>query len=322
MMTVRDFEAKQVVFITLKEKEKISFRNDNIVVKDKEGVIKYQITCYKIFALFVIGHFTLTSGIIQRSHKFGFPIFLMTMYMKLYENFGGRTEGNTLLRRHQYTYEGIGIGKHILENKVVCQRETLNKLRKKSSEQKEAIRKLDGYIDDIRCYEGDLDGLLGYEGSAARIYFRNFFDNVEWKGRQPRVKVDYINSTLDIGYTVLFNIIDAMLRVYGFDTYYGVLHRQFYMRKSLVCDIMEPFRPLIDAQVRKAINLQQCKEEDFELINGQYLLKWKMNGQYIKFLTESILERKNEIFLYVQQFYRSMMKGKSPGEYPVFVQNP
>ena len=212
--------------------------------------------------------------------------------------------------------------KHILENKVVCQRETLNKLRKKSSEQKEAIRKLDGYIDDIRCYEGDLDGLLGYEGSAARIYFRNFFDNVEWKGRQPRVKVDYINSTLDIGYTVLFNIIDAMLRVYGFDTYYGVLHRQFYMRKSLVCDIMEPFRPLIDAQVRKAINLQQCKEEDFELINGQYLLKWKMNGQYIKFLTESILERKNEIFLYVQQFYRSMMKGKSPGEYPVFVQNP
>ena len=145
MMTVRDFEAKQVVFITLKEKEKISFRNDNIVVKDKEGAIKYQITCYKIFALFVIGYFTLTSGIIQRSHKFGFPIFLMTMSMKLYENFGGRTEGNTLLRRHQYTCEGIGIGKHILENKVVCQRETLNKLRKKSSEQKEAIRKLDGY---------------------------------------------------------------------------------------------------------------------------------------------------------------------------------
>ena len=81
---------------------------------------------------------------------------------------------------------------------------------------------------------------------------------------------------------------------------------------------MEPFRPLIDAQVRKAVNLQQCKEEDFQVINGQYLLKWKLNGQYIKFLMEGILIHKREIFLYVQQFYRSMMKGKRPEEYPVF----
>ena len=59
--------------------------------------------------------------------------------------------------------------------------------------------------------------------------------------------------TLDIGYTMLFNIVDAMLQIYGFDTYYGVFHRCFYMRKSLVCDIMEPMRPIIDYEIRKAI---------------------------------------------------------------------
>ncbi len=43
-----------------------------------------------------------------------------------------------------------------------------------------------------------------------------------------------------------------MLYIYGFDVFCGVLHRQFYMRKSLVCDVIEPFRPIIDLQIRKA----------------------------------------------------------------------
>ena len=80
-----------------------------------------------------------------------------------------------------------------------------------------------------------------------------YFDNVQWNGRKPRIKSDYVNVVLDIGYTMLFNIVDAMLQVYGFDTYYGVFHKCFYMRKSLVCDIMEPIRPIIDYEVRKAI---------------------------------------------------------------------
>ena len=91
-----------------------------------------------------------------------------------------------------------------------------------------------------------------------------YFDNVQWNGRKPRIKSDYVNVVLDIGYTMLFNIVDAMLQVYGFDTYYGVFHKCFYMRKSLVCDIMEPIRPIIDYEVRKAINLGQCKIDDFE----------------------------------------------------------
>ena len=97
-----------------------------------------------------------------------------------------------------------------------------------------------------------------------------YFDNVQWNGRKPRIKSDYVNVVLDIGYTMLFNIVDAMLQVYGFDTYYGVFHKCFYMRKSLVCDIMEPIRPIIDYEVRKAINLGQCKIE--YIVDYSYIL--------------------------------------------------
>ena len=38
-----------------------------------------------------------------------------------------------------------------------------------------------------------------------------YFDNVQWNGRKPRIKSDYVNVVLDIGYTMLFNIVDAML---------------------------------------------------------------------------------------------------------------
>ena len=55
---------------------------------------------------------------------------------------------------------------------------------------------------------------------------------------------------MDIGYTYLFNFIDALLRLYGFDTYLGFYHKEFYQRKSLVCDVVEPFRCIIDKNTK------------------------------------------------------------------------
>ena len=117
---------------------------------------------------------------------------------------------------------------------------------------------------------------------------------------------------------MLFNIVDAILQVYGFDTYYGVFHKCFYMRKSLVCDIMEPMRPIIDYQVRKAINLEQCKVEDFDAYNNRWVLKYKNSPEYVKFLMKAILDYKEEIFIYIQSYYRYFMKRKSASELPRF----
>lgn len=99
MMTLPDFEKKQIIFVFLIQGEKISFNNDNLIVVDKEDRVKLQTTCYRIFMLCIVGSFTLTSGIIQRSHKFGFPIFLMTGSLKVYDKFGSKMEGNVILRR-------------------------------------------------------------------------------------------------------------------------------------------------------------------------------------------------------------------------------
>jgi CRISPR-associated protein Cas1 len=133
-------------------------------------------------------------------------------------------------------------------------------IRNKNELLQDAIRLLDEHIEKLKSQQLGLNQIMGLEGSAARTYFSQMFNMVVWNGRKARIKPDYINASLDIGYTILFNVIDALLNVYGFDEYYGVLHRCFYMRKSLVCDLQEPFRPIIDYATRKAVNLKQIKE--------------------------------------------------------------
>lgn len=252
----------------------------------------------------------------MRSKKFGFSICLMTTTFKVYEIIGARMEGNTLLRRHQYEYTENDIGRKIEQNKIFNQKNALQKIRSKSDYVKEGISLLDEMVNKLDSQMEYLE-IMGIEGNAARVYFPRIFDNVKWNGRKPRIKNDYVNVTLDIGYTMLFNIVDAMLQIYGFDTYYGVFHRCFYMRKSLVCDIMEPMRSIIDYEIRKAINLGQCKKIDFQEYDKRWVLKYNCNAAYVQFLMNAILDYKDDIFLYVQKYYRYFMKNEV-GEFPMF----
>lgn len=318
MLSSTDFKKKQIVFLFTNQGDKLSFLNDNVVVKDREGTIKYQSTCYRLFMLCVVGDISITTGLIKRSKKFQFSICLMTSTFKLYEVIGARMEGNTLLRMRQYEYDKLDIGKKIEENKISNQIRALKKTRVNNQYVQEGIQMLEEMQDKLSKSSDYLE-IMGIEGNAARVYFPRIFENIRWGGRKPRIKNDYVNVTLDIGYTMLFNIVDAILQVYGFDTYYGVFHKCYYMRKSLVCDLMEPMRPIIDYAVRKAINLGQCKEEHFEKIGTRWALKWKNNPQYIQFLMEAILDNKDDIFTYIQSYYRYFMKRKSIEDIPTII---
>ena len=314
------FEKKNLVFVFTMEGDKISFKNDNILVRDADGDTKLQTTCYRVFALFIVGHLTITTPLIEKSKKFGFPIFLMTPSFRTYDVIGHKVEGNYLLRRIQYANSDLTIAKHLVRNKIENQIMTMDKCLGKDDRLRHDMELLRGYANSVTNYVGDdVQALMGIEGVASKAYFRNIFDMEDWTGRKPRMKMDYINSTLDIGYTILFNIVDAMLNLYGFDNFVGVYHREFYMRRSLVCDMVEPFRPLIDWKVRTAVHLGQCKKEDFILVDGRYNLNIVKNKDYLAFLAKPLLENKMEMFGYFQSYYRSFMKHKDISEYPKFI---
>lgn len=317
MMSRQDFMKKHIIYVFTMDGEKVSFSNDNLVVRDSGGNVKLQTTCYRIFSLCIIGHITLTSGIIQRSHKFGFTIVLMTPSMRVIDVMGNQTEGNTLLRRLQYESRGTELGKHVIRNKILNQISVLDMQRTNDQELKHCKENLASLMSSLEEYD-DVRSIMGVEGTAARMYFSCNFRSEDWNGRKPRIKTDFINSTLDIGYTILFNYVDSFLRLYGFDTYHGILHTEYYLRKSLVCDMVEPFRPLIDWQVRKSINLKQCRPEHFNVVDGRYLLSIEHNKDYVRFLSKPLIDNREEMFLYFQSFYRSFIRSKDVCDYPVF----
>ncbi len=109
----------------------LSFRNDNLIIKEDEGKIRYQVSCHRLFALLIVGHATITSGLLQRAKKFGFSIQLLTHGLRTYGGWYGAVEGNTLLRSKQYNYDEVALANYIIIQKIERQILILKKRRKK-----------------------------------------------------------------------------------------------------------------------------------------------------------------------------------------------
>ena len=318
MLSLPDFKEKQIILALLSHGEKLSFRNDNIVIKDKEGKIKHQSSCYRLFALFVVGHITVTTGLLQRAKKFGFSIIFMSHSLKPYASWNAGAEGNVLLRRRQYNYGSSSIARKLVANKIHNQIGVLQKIRKKDDKIKTTIKSLKICKQKVLLSSIMEKELLGLEGIAGKIYFQALFKDFGWLARRPRTKMDITNCLMDIGYTLLFNFMESLLCLYGFDIYKGVYHKEFYQRKSLVCDLIEPFRPLIDYRIRKAFHLGQIKANDFTVFQGQYRIFGKKSQPYLIFFIEELISHKVDIFLYVQSYYRSFIKDRPIDSYPFF----
>lgn len=317
-MSTRDFEHKQIAFVFTTEGEKISFKNDNLIVSDTDGKIKHQSTCYRLFALFICGDYCVTTGMLERSQKFGFTIVFMTPNLRITAIMPSKAEGNVLLRKKQYEYKDSCIGAYIISNKIHNQCAVLKKKRNKSQNEKDAIKNLETYEKEVLKPGLSTAEIMGLEGMSAKLYFKTLFSEYDWKAREPRAKRDKINTLMDIGYTILFNFVNALLEMYGFDVYVGVLHTQFFHRKSLVCDLEEPFRPIVDRTIVKALNLGQINDKDFWKNQNQFILPWKNSKKYIGILLDAIMAYKSEIFIYLQSYYRAFIRNKPVEEFPVF----
>lgn len=317
MLSHPDFKEKNIVLVFADDKQYFSFKNDNLIVKDKEDKVLLQTTCYRMLALWIVGHCALSSGLMERSKKFGFPILLLSYNFRCIGVWNAPTEGNFLLRKKQYRYDDWTIGKHLIKNKIESQIQTLKGIRKKTKSCKEAIVSLKTYQSQLPTASA-LSDIMGIEGIASRLYFEHWFDTLPWNGRRPRTKIDPINVLLDMGYTYLFYLVENLLHLYGFDVYQGVYHRNFYHRKSLVCDLQEPFRCIVDRQIKKAFALGQIKEDDFLFEKGRFRLRPNKSKEYSRWLLQALLAYKSDLFLYCQGYYRCFIREMPITEYPFF----
>lgn len=319
MMTINDFKYKQPIFyFSSKTKAKLKFKLDNIIItKEEDGSIIQQQSCHNTLCLCVIGNISFTNVILQKAQKYGFPVIFLSRSLKQQGYFHNRAEGNFLLRQKQYLNKDkdLPIAQQIITQKIHNQTQLLKDLRYKAEADKIAIEKLT-HFQPINCQNEK--ELLGIEGNASKVFFSAYFRTLNWQGRQPRCKKDINNLLLDIGYTYLFNFVETITAIYGFDIYCGVYHKFFYQRKSLICDLVEPFRCIIDRRLRKMHSLKQIHKDDFFFHQGQFKLEYKKQSHYTKIFMNEILDYKEDIFLFIQSYYRWYMKGKTIEQFPLF----
>jgi len=317
MLSKNDFNFRKIIIIHASDGYKVSCKNENLIILDPENNLVLQNSCYRIQALWIIGHSQISSGILERSKKFAFPIYILSVNLRNIGIWNSGAEGNTLLRKIQYQYTSIELGKYIIINKIENQLHLLKSIRQKPLSLKDNINNILSYKDSILSCNS-IPEIMGYEGMASKIFFNHWFFEMDWQGRKPRTKINPINVVLDMGYTYLFYFVENMLNLYGFDIYKGVYHQAFYHRKSLVCDIVEPFRCIVDRTVLKAFHQGQFKEGDFSKINHQYKLDNKKIKYYNGWLIQGIMEYKESIFDYVQTYYRSFIREKGIDSFPFF----
>ena len=319
MLSLPDFKYKQTaIHISGGSREKLRFKADNIIIEDEAGKIIFQHSCHRIFALLIIGETTLSTPAIHNAVRFGFPIIIMNRNMKVVARINSGAEGNTLLRQKQYILDEnkrLEIAKALIKLKIRNQASLLSQLRYLSEEDRQVCAELKNCNADTVKSASEL---LGMEGNASKLFFNAYFRPLKWQRRAPRCRQDINNLLLDIGYTYLFNFIEGLLCIYGFDVYCGVYHTFFYQRKSLVCDIIEPFRCIIDRRLRKAHNLGQIDDKDFFIQDHHYNLQWKCQQKYIRLFMKDIIDEKESLFIFCRDYYRWFMKQLPIEEFPEY----
>lgn len=274
----------------------------------------------KILALFVIGHFILTTPLIDKCKRYGIALIVMKPNLRPIFYWADAAEANYLLRKRQHEYYDydLSVARHIVHNKIANQMAALLKTRKRDEATTATINLCRVSMNEVASTT-HYDQLMGVEGNVSKAYFAAYFQSLNWQGRHPRMKTDPLNVVLDIGYTLLFNFVECFLRMFGFDLYIGVYHRLWFKRKSLVCDIMEPFRCIIDHTVLLAFHRKQFSEKDFCCIKQEYHLKHERCAVYYQVFFNSLIAHKSDIFKYVQSYYRCFMGRKSISIYPTFL---
>ena len=112
--------------------------------------------------------------------------------------------------------------------------------------------------------------LLGLESRVAHSYFNEYtkhfdsdygFDSRHGMGLKMTNQHagDIVNALLNYGYTVLAGEITKFVNALGLDSYFGFYHKSHTSFQSLIYDIIEPFRTLVDYAVYKFCQKHQKK---------------------------------------------------------------
>ena len=211
MFTNKDIEFRGVYVINCLTDRDLRVSGGELLLEDlQEKRVLTKLPFQKILALFVVGHIRITTPLIEKCKKHNVALVVMKPTLRPVFYWADSAEANFLIRQRQYAFSkaDISVARIIVANKIANHKSLLQKTRKKDDLTVMAMEKCD-VCQDAALNATEYTELMGIEGRMAKLFFTAYFQDMGWVGRKPRIKSDYINATLDIGYTHLFNFIEC-----------------------------------------------------------------------------------------------------------------
>jgi CRISP-associated protein Cas1 len=306
-MSKTQINTKQICTLICNEggSEKIFLENSNLIF-NVENRTKLKIPLNKILFVQIVSRVTITSVLIEQLSYNNIPVFFCNNNFVPSASIEPiQNNSHYQLKQKQFQIRQSNNDSKIIAKKLIFQKilNQIKNLQKSKQITNQLATQINQRIQNQLSKADSIESLMGIEGSFSKSYFENLFGDYNWKGRQPRVKADPYNYLLDIGYTYLFNYIQSILYFKGFEVTVGVLHTMHYQRKSLVCDLMEPWRYLIDYELYRAIKLKKFNSDDFEFVEQKTKIKnYKLLAKYLDMFCKVLTDNSDVIYESINNF--------------------
>ena len=288
-----------------------------ISLKDK----KTEISARRIHSVLITtgAHFSTDS--IQLAIEHNIDIVLLDKYGTPYGRFwSGRMGSSAAIRRAQFTIaeneQGLNIVKEWLKtklnNQVLFIKELYHHRKDKKSLFEPAIELINKNQIIIESLKGSVteqrQKLLGLEGSSASAYWSVLGKlppaPFQFDKRSQNPATDPVNAMINYAYGVLYSKVERGCIIAGLDPYVGFLHTDRYNKKSLVFDLIEPFRIFADRVVLKLFTGRKCRESMFRKDSSSAIVLEKS-------AKELLITRLND---YLEESVRYKIKSSKTGK--------
>ena len=152
-------------------------------------------------------------------------------------------------------------------------------------------------------YEVKLNDESNREGHAAKVYFNALFGKAFSRGEE-----NVINAALNYGYSILLSAFNREVVALGYITQMGIFHNNIFNYFNLSCDLMEPFRPIVDEAVFQ-MELKKFEHDEkiklINLLNNEVIIDKKKQyiNNAIKIYCKSVLDALDNEDISKMRFY-------------------
>src|SRR5579871_153539 len=271
----------------------------------KAGDKQFAVSAHKVQSILLTTGAHLSTDAIELASVHHIDLVFLDRHGDPYARIWQAKMGSTAaIRRRQVEVadgpEGLALVRDWVRAKLRHQAEFLDELRRRRPEADALFQPPLATLRDCQAKVGELSGtldeqrgtLMGLEGSAGRAYFACLGQLVpetfRFEGRSRHPARDEFNAMLNYSYGVLYALVEKACICAGLDPFVGFLHTDNYNKKSLVYDLIEPFRILGDRATLLLFTGRRVQKDYFEPVPGGIALNQPGRAVFLTHLNERL----------------------------------